>query len=127
MWKDTIEVMCESGDYTLIHYIKGGHDEWNVAFKYDTETKEWASGNYCYSLESALLCMLRKMGSKKVSGNMNGKITVIMEEDSIERVLCSEPNFTYNYLAKGSWDDEEDTERIDNMIHDLEKEMYECD
>lgn len=64
MWKDTIEVMCSANNYTLIHYIKGGQDEWNVAYKYDPEEKSWAHGNYCYSLASALRTMADKITCK---------------------------------------------------------------
>lgn len=65
-WKDTIEVVLTFGDYTLIHYLKGGHEEWNVAYQYNAESKSWANGNYCYSLESAIATCLRKMDSNLV-------------------------------------------------------------
>ncbi|MDO5332204.1 MAG: hypothetical protein Q4E99_05940 [Bacillota bacterium] len=63
---DTIQIMFCLGDYTLITYSKGGEDEWCVAYKYDAKEKSWASGTYCYSLESALANMLYKANSDLV-------------------------------------------------------------
>ena len=65
-WKETIQEILSFGDYTLITYTKGGRQEYNVALHYNKEEKEWDSGNYCYTLESALACCLRKMNSNKV-------------------------------------------------------------
>lgn len=68
-FRDSIEVLAQSGDYTLLHYFKGGQDEWNIAFQYNPETREWANGNYAYSLEGALATMLSKMKSKKLKSD----------------------------------------------------------
>lgn len=65
-YKDTIKVLFTVGQYTLISYIKGGSPEWNVARDYNANDKTWSSGNYCYSLESALAVFLEKMDSRFV-------------------------------------------------------------
>lgn len=62
-WKDTIHEIFSFDNYTLLMYSKGGNVEYNIAYCYDRETKTWASGNYCFSLEEALVCCLRKMDS----------------------------------------------------------------
>ena len=66
MFKDTIKEILSFGNYTLIEYQKAGRTEWNVALNYDREHKCWDSGNYCYSLESALITCLMKMNSNAI-------------------------------------------------------------
>lgn len=59
-WKDTINIVLSLGNYTLLWYSKGGHDEWCVALNFNKETRSWDAGSYCYSLEDALECILKK-------------------------------------------------------------------
>lgn len=61
-----ITVHLQFGNYTLLsweskYYPEGR--EYNVAYLYDPETKSWASGHYCCTLETALKCCLEKMDS----------------------------------------------------------------
>lgn len=75
-FKDTIQIVCELGSYTLIEYSKGGADEWCVALNYNTETKSWDSGHYCYSLEHALATLLLKNNSELVKSPREAKAPV---------------------------------------------------
>lgn len=65
-FRDTIKEILSFDNYTLIEYQKAGRTEWNVALNYDQENKSWDSGNYCYSLESALATCLMKMNSTAI-------------------------------------------------------------
>ena len=68
-FKDTIKELFTSGHYTLISYMKGGTQEWNVARDYNADDKSWSAGNYCYSLESALAVFLERTNSNLIKSD----------------------------------------------------------
>lgn len=51
--------------YTLL-YNSNSVQPYNVAFKYNAEANEWASGNYTSTLDDALTIYLERIGNKAV-------------------------------------------------------------
>lgn len=118
MWKDTIKEMFSFGNYTVLQYEKGGDTEWCVANRYNRETKSWAAGNYCYSLEGVMATVLELMDSRYVKGNhqltveMKHGITFERMEEIASRAIDNLDGEEKDYFL-------EDTE-----LSDEEKEFF---